>query len=110
MKQNFLPFSGQRFAVVGLGRAGLPSARRLVEWGAEVLCWDDGEAARKAAAEAGLPVGNPAEVPGFPFDGLLLSPGIPHILPRVHPAAAAAARSGKPAPGPGASAKVEDEP
>ncbi|EHL97814.1 UDP-N-acetylmuramoyl-L-alanine--D-glutamate ligase [Acetobacteraceae bacterium AT-5844] len=96
MKQNFLPFSGQRIAIVGLGRAGLPSARRLVEWGAEVLCWDDGEAARKGAAEAGLKVGNPALVPGFPFDALLLSPGIPHTLPRVHPAAAAAKAAGVP--------------
>lgn len=96
MKQNFLPFSGQRIAIVGLGRAGLPSARRLVEWGAEVLCWDDGEAARKGAAEAGLKVGDPALVPGFPFDALLLSPGIPHTLPRVHPAAAAAKAAGVP--------------
>lgn len=96
MKQNFLPFSGQRFAVVGLGRAGLPSARRLVEWGAEVLCWDDGATARAAASEAGLKVGDPALVPGFPFDALLLSPGIPHILPRVHPAAAAARTAGVP--------------
>jgi UDP-N-acetylmuramoylalanine--D-glutamate ligase len=85
----FTPFAGQRLAVVGLSRAGLPSARRLVEWGAEILCWDDGAAAREAAA-ADLPVGDPAEVAGFPFDALLLSPGIPHILPRVHPAAAAA--------------------
>ena len=93
---DFAPFSGQRFAVVGLGRAGLPSARRLQEWGAEILCWDDGEPARAAAAAAGLPVGDPAAVPGFPFDALLLSPGIPHILPRVHPAAAAARDAGVP--------------
>ncbi|MBO1080810.1 UDP-N-acetylmuramoyl-L-alanine--D-glutamate ligase [Roseomonas haemaphysalidis] len=93
---TFAPFSGQRFAVVGLGRAGLPSARRLGDWGAEVLCWDDGEAARVAAQEAGLSVGDPAAVAGFPFDALLLSPGIPHILPRVHPAAAAARAAGVP--------------
>jgi UDP-N-acetylmuramoylalanine--D-glutamate ligase len=92
----FLPFAGQRFAVVGLGRAGLPSARRLAEWGAEILCWDDGEAARDTASAAGLPVGDPAEVARFPFDALLLSPGIPHLLPRVHPAAAAAAKAGVP--------------
>jgi UDP-N-acetylmuramoylalanine--D-glutamate ligase len=92
----FTPFAGQRFAVVGLGRAGLPSARRLVEWGAGVLCWDDSEPARAAAAAAGLPVGDPAELADFPFDALLLSPGIPHILPRVHPAAAAAQATGVP--------------
>jgi UDP-N-acetylmuramoylalanine--D-glutamate ligase len=93
---DFAPFSGQRIAVVGLGRAGLPSARRLLDWGAKLLCWDDGEAARAAAREAGLPVGDPAAIAGFPFDALLLSPGIPHILPRVHPAAAAARDAGVP--------------
>jgi UDP-N-acetylmuramoylalanine--D-glutamate ligase len=92
----FAPFAGQRFTVVGLGRAGLPSARRLLEWGAGILCWDDGAAAREAASAAGLPVGDPAEVAGFPFDALLLSPGIPHVLPRAHPAAAAAQAVGVP--------------
>jgi UDP-N-acetylmuramoylalanine--D-glutamate ligase len=87
-------FSGQRIAVVGLGKAGLPAARRLRDWGAEVTCWDDGEAARAEAAAQGLRVADPAA--GFDFDALLLSPGIPHILPRVHPAAAAAREAGKP--------------
>lgn len=89
-----MPFSGQRIAVVGLGRAGLPAARRLRDWGAEVTCWDDGEAARAEAASQGLNVANPAE--RFDFDALLLSPGIPHLLPRVHPAAAAARAAGRP--------------
>lgn len=88
------PFSGQRIAVVGLGKAGLPAARRLHDWGALVTCWDDGEAARAEAAALGLTVANPAEA--FDFDALLLSPGIPHILPRVHSAAAAAQAAGAP--------------
>lgn len=88
------PFRGQRIAVVGLGKAGLPAARRLRDWGALVICWDDGAAARAEAAALGLTVANPAEA--FEFDALLLSPGIPHILPRVHPAAAAARAAGAP--------------
>lgn len=88
------PFAGQRIAVVGLGKAGLPAARRLREWGADVTCWDDGEAARAEAAALGLNVANPADF--FDFGALLLSPGIPHILPRVHPAAAAARAAGAP--------------
>ncbi|WP_431305063.1 UDP-N-acetylmuramoyl-L-alanine--D-glutamate ligase [Sediminicoccus sp. BL-A-41-H5] len=88
------PFAGQRVAVVGLGKAGLPAARRLRDWGADVTCWDDGEAARAEAAALGLRVADPAL--RFDFDALLLSPGIPHILPRVHPAAAAARAAGKP--------------
>jgi len=85
------PFAGMRVAVVGLGRAGLPAARRLREWGAVVTCWDDGEAARQEAAAQGLDVTEPRD-----FDALLLSPGIPHLLPRAHPAAVVAREAGKP--------------
>lgn len=89
-----MPFAGQHIAVVGLGRAGLPAARRLREWGADVTCWDDGAAARAEAAASGLHVADPAL--DFVQDALLLSPGIPHLLPRAHPAAAAARAAGKP--------------
>lgn len=91
----FTPFRGARIAVVGLGRAGLPAALRLAEWGAEVEAWDDGEAARRAAEEAGLTVRDPAEG-RFRADALLLSPGIPHRLPKAHPAARAAEAAGAP--------------
>ncbi len=86
------PFRGERIAVVGLGRAGLPAARRLAEWGAEVVVWDDREAARAEAT--GLRVANPAE--NFRFDSLLLSPGIAHLRPHPHPAAKAARAAGTP--------------
>ena len=91
----FTPFRGARIAVVGLGRAGLPAALRLAEWGAEVEAWDDGEPTRRAAADAGLTVSNPAEG-RFRADALLLSPGIPHRLPKPHPAARAAEAAGAP--------------
>jgi len=91
----FTPFRGARIAVVGLGRAGLPAALRLAEWGAEVEAWDDTEAARQVAAEAGLTVRDPAQG-RFRADALLLSPGIPHRLPQPHPAARAAEAAGAP--------------
>lgn len=91
---GFAPFAGMRVAVVGLGRAGLPAARRLAAWGAEVTAWDDREEARAEAMAAGLRVADPAA--RFDFDALLLSPGIPHLLPQPHPAAAAARAAGKP--------------
>ncbi|MBR0671527.1 UDP-N-acetylmuramoyl-L-alanine--D-glutamate ligase [Neoroseomonas soli] len=91
----FTPFLGARIAVVGLGRAGLPAALRLAEWGAEVEAWDDGEDSRRAAAEAGLTLHDPAQG-RFRADALLLSPGIPHRLPRAHPAALAAQAAGAP--------------
>lgn len=93
---RFAPFAGERIAVVGLGRAGLPAAQRLAAWGAEVTCWDDAPAARAAAERAGLTLADPASAPRFRWDTLLLSPGIPHRLPRPHPAAAAARAAGAP--------------
>ncbi len=90
------PFAGQRIAILGLGRAGLPAALRLRAWGAEVTAWDDGAAARAAAEEAGLTVADPVAGGTFRHDSLLLSPGIPHALPRPHPAAAAAIAAGAP--------------
>jgi len=88
------PFAGLDVAVVGLGKAGLPAARRLREWGAAVTCWDDGAAARAQAASMGFTIRDPSE--RFEYDALLLSPGIPHLLPRAHPAAAAARAAGRP--------------
>ncbi len=91
----FTPFLGARIAVVGLGRAGLPAALRLVEWGAEVEAWDDGEAQRRAAEAAGLTLRDPTQG-RLRADALLLSPGIAHVLPRAHPAAEAARAAGTP--------------
>ena len=84
-------FAGQRYAVVGLGRAGLPAARVLAAMGAEVTVWDDKPAAREAAT--GLVV---AEPDVHAIDALILSPGIPHLLPKPHPVAVAAREAGVP--------------
>ena len=92
----FTPFAGERVLVVGLGRAGLPAALRLAGWGAEVSVWDDGAEARAAAEAAGLALADPAAGGPFRWDALLLSPGIPHRLPRAHPAAKAARAAGAP--------------
>ena len=92
----FTPFAGERVAVVGLGRAGLPAARRLASWGAEVSVWDDNADARAAAEAAGLALADPAAAGRFRWEALLLSPGIPHRLPRAHPAAEAARAAGAP--------------
>jgi UDP-N-acetylmuramoylalanine--D-glutamate ligase len=82
-------FAGQRFAVVGLGRNGLPAAQALAAMGAEVTAWDDSERARAQAT--GVAVAEP-DMRGL--DGLVLSPGIPHRLPRPHPLAARAIAAG----------------
>ena len=74
-------FRGKRYAVVGLGRAGLPAATRLRELGAEVFVWDDDAASRDAAG--GFSVTRPSKVRGR-LDAVVLSPGIPHKLPKPH--------------------------
>ena len=86
-------FAGQRFAVVGLGRNGLPAAHALSAMGADVTVWDDTQAAREQAAAQGLRVAEPV------MDGLaalVLSPGIPHVLPNAHPMATMAITAGVP--------------
>ncbi len=86
-------FAGRRYAVLGLGRNGMPAARALRAMGADVCVWDDGEAARGAAAAEGMDVRRP-EFAGEAFDALVASPGIPHALPVAHPVAAAAIAAG----------------
>jgi len=86
-------FAGQRIAVMGLGRAGLPAARALLRYGAEVVAWDDAPAARAEASD--IPLRDLREG-GFAFDALLLSPGIPHSLPAPHPVAARATAASVP--------------
>ncbi|HYZ64262.1 MAG TPA: UDP-N-acetylmuramoyl-L-alanine--D-glutamate ligase, partial [Acetobacteraceae bacterium] len=79
-------FAGERYAVVGLGRNGMPVAKALSAMGAEVAVWDD-DVGRRAAAPFPL-LGSPMSLRGF--TALVLSPGIPHALPQPHPAAQAA--------------------
>ena len=102
-------FAGARFAVVGLGRNGLPAARALAAMGAEVLAWDDDPAARaqvlRDPSPNSLPQGEGTVSHGITIrppnagdrlDALVLSPGIPHALPRPHPLASLAAARGWP--------------
>ena len=86
-------FAGRRFAVLGLGRNGLPAALALAAMGADVTAWDDDPAVRAAARFVRL--ANPFAIPPD-TDALILSPGIPHTFPQPHPAAARAAALGIP--------------
>ena len=93
-------FAGRRFAVLGLGRNGAPAAQALAAMGAEVVAWDDNEAARAVPLPKGE--GSSRVDPRDPapdiatYDALVLSPGIPHDLPAPHPTAAAAIAAGIP--------------
>ena len=86
-------FAGKRFAVLGLGRNGLPAARALTAMGADVVAWDDNVAARVDANDVAL---RDLRGDDFAFDALVMSPGIPHALPSPHPVAARARAWGVP--------------
>jgi UDP-N-acetylmuramoylalanine--D-glutamate ligase len=88
-------FSGRRYAVVGLGRAGLAAMRALTDLGATVIGWDDAAFARDSAVRENFTVLDPTPDIGD-FDALILSPGIPHTLPVPHRIASAAVQAGRP--------------
>jgi len=77
-------FAGRKLAVVGAGLSGLATARALLEGGADVVVWDDKEAGRAQAVEAGLPVGDLTRADFKAFAALVLAPGIPLTHPEPH--------------------------
>ena len=88
---------GRRIAVLGLGRSGLSAARALVAGGGEALCWDDGEAARAAAEDAGLTLFDLGRAGAWEgVSALIVSPGIPHLYPAPNRHVASALAAGVP--------------
>jgi len=83
-------FEAKRVAMFGLGRTGLGVARALEAGGATVLCWDDGEARRAEAADAGLLLDDLYAVDWSGIEALVLSPGVPLTHPAPHPLVLAA--------------------
>jgi UDP-N-acetylmuramoylalanine--D-glutamate ligase len=77
-------FSGRRVALFGLGGSGLATARALVAGGASVACWDDGEAGRAKARDAGLTLVDLAQADWSEFDSFVLSPGVSLTHPAPH--------------------------
>ncbi|MGV6804219.1 MAG: UDP-N-acetylmuramoyl-L-alanine--D-glutamate ligase [Ruegeria sp.] len=90
-------FSGQKVAVLGLGRSGLATARALRAGGAEPICWDDNPAARETAQAEGLACLDLHRNGAFDaIASLIVSPGIPHLYPEPNPVVAAALQAGVP--------------
>jgi len=81
-------FSNRRYAVLGLGGNGLPAACSLAKMGASVVAWDDRPSVRESAQHFATGLGTLSfrdlSRGDFAFDALVLSPGIPHLLPRPH--------------------------
>jgi UDP-N-acetylmuramoylalanine--D-glutamate ligase len=89
--------SGQRVAVLGLGRSGLSAARALAAGGATPVCWDDNPAARAAVEAEGFTCLELTKQGAFEgIARLIVSPGIPHLYPTPNPVIAAALEAGVP--------------
>lgn len=74
-------YKDQTLAVFGLGITGIGTARSLMEGGANVKAWDDAEAARLNALEAGIPVTDLKSLNWNTLDALVLAPGVPLTYP-----------------------------
>ncbi len=74
----------QTVAVMGLGGSGMAAAHALRAGGADVLAWDDDEARRTKAANAGLTLRDFSATGLDGVDALVLAPGIP-LTHRPHP-------------------------
>ncbi|CAI9403279.1 UDP-N-acetylmuramoylalanine--D-glutamate ligase [Pleomorphomonas sp. T1.2MG-36] len=75
---------GKRVAVFGLGGSGLVTAEALVAGGAEVIAWDDNEAARAAAEAREIQVTDWRGTEFGAYSALVLAPGVPLTHPEPH--------------------------
>jgi len=85
---------GKKVALFGLGGSGAATARALMAGGAELSCWDDGEAARERAAAAGLTIVDLKTANWSQFAALILAPGVPLTHPAPHWTVVAAKAAG----------------
>ncbi len=69
-------FSGKQYAVLGLARSGLATARSLLASGAQVTAWDSNEDARKLAP-LGVAIEDLLQADLQRFDAIVVSPGVP---------------------------------
>lgn len=84
--------SGKTYYVVGLGRSGCAALKALKGAGATAYAWDDIPAQRQRAQKEGASLLDPKSVDWSSLDALVLSPGIPHTLPKPHVSAYMAAQ------------------
>lgn len=69
-------FANRKFALLGLARSGLAAAHSLAAGGAELVAWDNDEAARAKVADIAT-IADPLECDLTGYDGIVVSPGVP---------------------------------
>ncbi len=88
-------YAGRKVAVLGLGRSGTPAVLALEAGGADVIAWDDNPTSRDRAAAQGIRLVDLSRAESLAgVDCMVVSPGIPHLYPRPHPAVDQAMRLG----------------
>ena len=76
------PIKNKIFGILGLGRTGIITSKKLVSLGATVLAWDESETVRNSAKKQNLEVVDLSDVKNLgTCDRLLVSPGISHLYP-----------------------------
>ncbi len=85
-------YKGQKIAVLGLARSGTAAVESLLAGGAQVIAYDDDPLSRQAALRKSIPLADFTQMDWAGISALVLSPGIPHTLPRPHPAVESAKR------------------
>ena len=88
-------FAGKKYAVLGLARSGSATVKALLASGAQVVAWDESEAARDALASlaGSLSFADPLTLDLTGFAGVVVAPGVPI---NRHPIAAHARAQGVP--------------
>ena len=76
--------NGREVAVFGLGRSGIVTCHALAAGGANVHAWDDNQAARDGAEQAGLELQDLQAADWTRFATLVLAPGVPLTHPAPH--------------------------
>lgn len=80
-------YSGLRVGVLGLGVSGLATAAALQAGGAIPVCWDDNPDASENAVAEGYEIADLNKDRAWEdMAALIVSPGIPHLYPKPHPA------------------------
>ena len=69
-------FKDRKYAILGLARSGLSAARCLVAGGAQILAWDNDEAARAKVADIAT-IADPLLSDLSGYDAIVVSPGVP---------------------------------
>jgi UDP-N-acetylmuramoylalanine--D-glutamate ligase len=77
-------FAGKTVAVFGLARTGITAVQALEAGGARVIAWDDAQAGRDRAVEAGITPKDLSQADWSSIAALVMSPGVPVYGPKAH--------------------------